>query len=43
MLSPFLNEGLTTAYFKRSGKVPEDTDLLQIWVKGEVIKGGTYF
>jgi len=23
-LSPSLNKGLTTAYFKRSGKIPED-------------------
>ena len=40
---PFLNKGLTTAYFKRSGKVPEDIDLLHIWVKGEVIKGELIF
>jgi hypothetical protein len=35
---PFLNKGLTTAYFKWSGKVPEDNDLLRIWVKGEPMK-----
>jgi len=23
-LSPFLKKGLTTAYFKQSGKIPED-------------------
>jgi len=34
---------LTTAYFKRSGKVPEDIDLLHMWVKGEVIKGELIF
>ena len=34
---------MTTAYFKRSGKVPEDTDLLHMWVKGEVIKGELNF
>jgi len=30
---------LTTAYFRRSGKVPEDIDLLHMWVNFEVIKG----
>jgi len=43
VLSPFLNRGLTTAYFKRSGKVLEDIDLLHIWVKGEIIKGELIF
>jgi len=38
-----LNKGLTTAYFKRSGNVPEDIDLLHIWVEGEVIKGELIF
>ena len=42
-MSPFLNKCLTTAYFKQSGKVPEDIDLLHMWVKGEVIKGGLIF
>jgi hypothetical protein len=37
------NEGLTTSYFKQSGKVPEDIDLLHIWAKGEVIKGELIF
>jgi hypothetical protein len=37
-LSPFLNKGLTTAYFKRSGKILEGNDLLHIWVKGELMK-----
>jgi hypothetical protein len=32
-----------TAYFRWSGKVQEDTDLLHIWVKGEVIKGELIF
>ena len=43
VLSPFLNRGLTTAYFKRSGKVPEDIYLLHVWVKGEIIKGKLIF
>jgi hypothetical protein len=42
-LSPFLNKGLTTAYFKQCGKIPEDNDLLHIWVKGEVMKGELIF
>jgi len=42
-LPPVLNKGLTTAYFKRSGKIPEDMDLLHIWVKGELMKGELIF
>jgi hypothetical protein len=42
-LSPFLNKGLTTACFKWSGKIPEDNDLLHIWVKGELMKGELIF
>jgi len=34
---------LTTAYFKWSGKVPEDIDLLHMWVNGEIIKGELIF
>jgi hypothetical protein len=30
---------LTIAYFKQSGKIPEDIDLLHMYVKGELIKG----
>jgi hypothetical protein len=41
--SPFLNKGLTTAYFKRSGKIPEDIDLLHICIRGELIKGELIF
>jgi hypothetical protein len=37
-LLPFLSKGLTTAYFRRSGKIPEGNDLLHIWVKGELMK-----
>jgi len=33
-----LNSGLTIAYFRQSGKIPEDRDLLQIWAKGELMK-----
>jgi hypothetical protein len=41
-LWPFLNKGLTTAYFKQSGKIPEDNDLLHMWVKGELMKEGLF-
>ena len=33
-----MNSDLTTAYFRRSGKIPEDCDLLHIWAKGELMK-----
>jgi len=38
-----LNSGLTIAYFRRSGKIPEDRDLLHIWAKGELMKGENTF
>jgi len=34
---------LTTAYFKWSGKIPEDNDLLCVWDKGELMKGECIF
>jgi hypothetical protein len=37
-LAPFLNKSLATVYFKGSGKIPEDNDLLHIWVKGVLMK-----
>jgi hypothetical protein len=42
-LPPFLNKGLTTGFFRRSGKIPEDSDLLHIWVTGELMKGELIF
>jgi hypothetical protein len=42
-LSLFLNKSLTTTYFKRSGNIPEDNDLLYIWVKGELMEGELIF
>ena len=42
-LSPFLNSGLITEHFNLSGKTPEERDLLQIYVKGEMIKGALIF
>ena len=38
-LSPFLNTGLITDNFNVSGKTPKERYLLQINVKGEMIKG----
>ena len=38
-----MNKGLTIAYFKWSGKIPEDKDLLHIWAKGELMKGEHIF
>ena len=38
-----MNKGLTVAYFKQSGKIPEDKDFLRIWVKGELMKGKHIF
>jgi len=38
-----LNKGLTIAYIKRYGKIPEDKDLLHIWAKDELMKGEHIF
>jgi len=38
-----LNSGLTIAYFRQSGKIPEDRDLLHLWAKGELMKGEYIF
>jgi len=37
-LSPFLQTSLIAAYFSLSGNTPEERGLLQIWVKGQMIK-----
>jgi hypothetical protein len=42
-LSPFLNTGFTTENFNLDGKIPDERDLLQIYVKGEIIKGALIF
>jgi hypothetical protein len=41
-LSPFLNKGLISEYFKGFGKIP-DNDLSNIWVRGELMKGELIF
>jgi hypothetical protein len=38
-LSPLLNTGFTSENFNLVGKIPEERDLLQINVKGELIYG----
>jgi hypothetical protein len=42
-LPSFLKKGLTTAYFRECGKIPEESDLLHIWVKGKLMKGELTF
>ena len=42
-LSPFLNISLIIENFNLSGKTPQDRDLLQIYVKVEIIKGALIF
>jgi DNA-directed RNA polymerase beta subunit len=42
-LSPFLNRGFISEYFKRSGKIPDDNDLLHMWVRGELMNGELIF
>ena len=37
-LKDFISE-----YFKWSGKIPDDNDLLHMWVKGQMIKGELTF
>jgi hypothetical protein len=37
-LPPFLNKSVSTVFFKRSGKIPEDNDLLHVWVKCVLMK-----
>jgi len=42
-LSPFLNIGLIIEYFNLSGKMSEERDLLQVYVKGEMRKRALVF
>ena len=41
-LSPVLNIGFTVEYFSLDGKKPVSRDLLQMYVKGELIKGALH-
>ena len=42
-LSTFLNQGFISEYFKQSVKIPDDNDLLQMWFRGEIMKGEIIF
>jgi hypothetical protein len=41
-LSPFVNKGYISEYFKQSGKIPGD-NLLHICVRGELMEGDLIF
>jgi len=36
-LSPFLSKIFISEYFKQSGKISDDNDLLHMWVRGKLI------
>jgi len=38
-----LNKGFISEYFKRSGKIPFDNNLLHMWVRREIMKGELIF
>jgi len=38
-----LNQGFISEYFKQSVKIPDDNDLLQMWFRGEIMKGEIIF
>jgi hypothetical protein len=40
---PLLNKGLTSEYFNLSGKIPDDSILLALYVKGETMYGALSF
>ena len=42
-MPPFLNKGFISEYFKRSGKIPDNNDLLHMCVRGELMNGGLIF
>jgi hypothetical protein len=42
-LSPFLNKGFISEYFRRSGNIPNESDLLHMWVNGLRMKGELSF
>ena len=39
VLSPFLCEGFISENFNQEGKIPDETDLLHVYVRGDVMKG----
>jgi hypothetical protein len=42
-LSHFLNRGIISEYLKRSGKIPDDNDLLHMRVRGDLMNGELIF
>jgi hypothetical protein len=38
-LSPFLSKGFISENFNQEGKIPDESDLLRMYVRGDVIKG----
>jgi hypothetical protein len=42
-VSPFLNTGFATENFNLVGKIPEERDLLHMYVRGELTKRSTQF
>jgi len=38
-----LHKGFISEYFNPPGKIPDDNDLLHMWVRGEVMKGELMF
>ena len=39
VLSPFLSKGFILENFNQKGKKPEESDLLHMYVRGDVMKG----
>ena len=39
ILSPFLCKGFISENFNREGKIPDESDLLHVYVRGDVMKG----
>ena len=43
ILFPFLCTGIISENFNREGNIPDESDILHIYVKGDVIKGVLIF
>ena len=39
VLSPFLCKGFISEHFNREGKIPDESDLVHMYVRGDVMKG----
>ena len=42
-LSPFFDSGFIAAYFGLAGNIPDEGDLLQLWIIGELKIGELIF